>query len=100
MSKWRNLQGTFIFAKKCSVHVDQSPWCIHMRICTYCELLQYQCHFFLKDGINSYSCDCVTGFNGDNCETNINDCTSDDLCQNGGACVVWSINRPVFQLCK
>ena len=53
--------------------------------------------FFLKDGINSYSCDCVTGFNGDNCETNINDCTSDDLCQNGGACVVWSINRPVFQ---
>ena len=34
-----------------------------------------------------YLCECVLGFTGQNCETNIDDCPEDNPCQNGGACV-------------
>ena len=51
-------------------------------------LTDVPCTVISQDLVAAYSCNCVTGFNGDNCETNINDCTSDDLCQNGGTCVV------------
>lgn len=40
-----------------------------------------------KDGINTYQCDCLgTGFEGDNCEVNINECLTLSPCQNQGRC--------------
>ena len=44
-------------------------------------------HAVLKDGLRSYACLCVAGFNGSRCETNINEC-SPNPCQNGGSCTV------------
>ena len=37
------------------------------------------------DGINSYTCDCASGFTGDRCETNIDECVSNP-CESGGTC--------------
>jgi hypothetical protein len=36
-------------------------------------------------GVNSYTCACVPGFAGTNCQTNIDDCAPNP-CLNGGAC--------------
>ncbi len=38
------------------------------------------------DGVNSFTCECPAGFEGDTCEINIDDCV-DDPCLNGGTCV-------------
>ncbi|XP_066274796.1 uncharacterized protein [Branchiostoma lanceolatum] len=38
------------------------------------------------DGVDSYGCDCVAGYDGDHCENDINDCAS-VTCQNGGTCL-------------
>ena len=38
------------------------------------------------DGVNAYTCSCVDGFFGNNCETNVDDCARDP-CENGGTCV-------------
>ncbi|MBN2693900.1 lamin tail domain-containing protein, partial [bacterium] len=38
------------------------------------------------DGVNSYSCNCLAGYEGTNCETNINECAVNP-CLNGGSCV-------------
>ncbi|XP_078371975.1 von Willebrand factor D and EGF domain-containing protein-like isoform X3 [Oculina patagonica] len=38
------------------------------------------------DGINSYSCNCLVGFTGDQCKIDINDCVN-HTCSNGGSCV-------------
>ncbi|XP_052089209.1 receptor-type tyrosine-protein phosphatase beta-like [Mytilus californianus] len=35
--------------------------------------------------MHGYSCECVPGYTGENCSTNINECQSDP-CQNGGKC--------------
>ena len=35
---------------------------------------------------SSYTCDCINGFEGTNCETDINECTSEP-CENGATCV-------------
>ncbi len=35
--------------------------------------------------IGSYTCNCVNGYNGNNCQNNINDC-QDDSCSFGGTC--------------
>jgi len=37
------------------------------------------------DGENSFTCDCVDGFTGDTCETDIDECLSFP-CLNGGTC--------------
>ena len=37
------------------------------------------------DIFNDYRCDCVLGFNGTLCETNIDDCVT-NLCENGATC--------------
>lgn len=40
-----------------------------------------------EDGLNSYTCDCAgTGYAGDDCELNIDECASQP-CRNGGSCV-------------
>ena len=41
------------------------------------------------DGINNYHCDCAnTGFEGDHCESNINECAiNGNPCQNNGTCI-------------
>ena len=36
--------------------------------------------------LHRYSCDCVPGFTGQHCETNINECASNP-CANGGVCM-------------
>jgi len=38
------------------------------------------------DEINSYSCTCLSGYEGNNCQTNINECASNP-CKNGASCV-------------
>ena len=38
------------------------------------------------DGVNSYTCNCSPGYEGTDCETDIDDCASTP-CLNGGACV-------------
>lgn len=35
--------------------------------------------------MNGYSCSCIPGYNGVNCQTDINECASNP-CQNGGSC--------------
>ena len=40
-----------------------------------------------QDGVNSFSCSCAEGYEGDHCETNINDCDPNP-CENGGTCQV------------
>ena len=37
------------------------------------------------DGVNSCTCTCVTGYNGNKCQNNINEC-SPNPCLNGGTC--------------
>ncbi|XP_077869577.1 vitamin K-dependent protein Z-like [Saccoglossus kowalevskii] len=37
------------------------------------------------DLVNAYTCNCSAGYNGTNCELNINECLSDP-CMNGGTC--------------
>ena len=47
-------------------------------------LNQGQC----TDGINQYTCDCTnTGFEGDNCQINIQECDIYKPCTNGGTCL-------------
>ena len=38
------------------------------------------------DLLNGFTCDCVPGYMGATCETNINEC-KDNPCQNGGNCI-------------
>lgn len=37
--------------------------------------------------MNKYSCKCIIGFNGINCEKNIDDCVKFNLCKNGVICI-------------
>ena len=38
------------------------------------------------DGVDSYICNCVAGYEGKLCQVNIDDC-SPNPCQNGGTCI-------------
>ena len=38
------------------------------------------------DGIANYTCSCADGYEGDTCESNIDDCLSNP-CQNDGTCI-------------
>ena len=38
------------------------------------------------DGVNSFTCNCVDGFTGMNCATNIDDCDPNP-CTNGSTCI-------------
>jgi hypothetical protein len=44
-------------------------------------------YFIFKDGINSYSCSCLAGYTGTNCDIDINECLP-NLCMNGATCRV------------
>jgi len=41
---------------------------------------------FFQDKFASFSCACPSGFNGTQCEINIDDCTP-SACANGGTCI-------------
>ena len=46
------------------------------------------CPFTLpQDGLGYYTCSCVDGYEGDNCEIKINECVP-NLCHNAGVCTV------------
>ena len=49
---------------------------------TYTAMTEY-----FQDGVSGFTCSCVTGWTGDTCNTNINDCR-EDSCMNGGTCQV------------
>ncbi|XP_046569114.1 LOW QUALITY PROTEIN: uncharacterized protein LOC124277463 [Haliotis rubra] len=51
------------------------------------ECLSSPCiHGDCNDELNSYTCTCHTGYQGDNCDVNIDDCVENE-CTNGGTCV-------------
>ena len=37
--------------------------------------------------MGGFDCGCMTGYNGDKCEGNVDDC-ADKPCDNGGTCIV------------
>ena len=41
----------------------------------------------INNGFGDYLCQCEIGYNGDDCETEINECDVNP-CQNGGTCIV------------
>ena len=41
----------------------------------------------VQDRVNSFSCSCAEGYEGDRCEINTNDCDPNP-CENGGTCQV------------
>ena len=45
----------------------------------------------MQDRVNSFSCSCAEGYEGDHCETNTNDCDPNP-CENGGTCQVAIFN--------
>ena len=45
------------------------------------------CSFMSQDMVNGYQCDCVPGWTGDRCGTEIDECSSNP-CQNNGTCFV------------
>jgi hypothetical protein len=47
----------------------------------------YHEYVMVQDGVNSFSCSCVAGYEGDHCETNTNECDPNP-CENGGSCHV------------
>ena len=49
---------------------------IYIYLCTHAQ-----------DGINNYTCSCVFGYDGVNCQVNIDDCVGTP-CQNEGTCIV------------
>ena len=44
-------------------------------------------HTHTQDQLNGYSCDCIPGYTGSDCETEINECQPDP-CENGATCNV------------
>ena len=38
------------------------------------------------NGVDSYTCECTTGYTGERCETNIDGCESMP-CEHGGSCI-------------
>ena len=47
----------------------------------------YKCTCPKSNGDPFNGCSCANGFDGDNCENNIDDCPAINPCQNGGTCV-------------
>ena len=41
------------------------------------------CH----DGIGKYTCECTEGFDGDECQNNIDECDKYNPCKNGARCI-------------
>ena len=63
-------------------YMSSKKKCLYVNHSAYSD---YFCH--LQDGVNSFSCLCAEGYEGDGCETNTNDC--DPIpCENGGICQV------------
>lgn len=46
----------------------------------------------INNGLGDYICQCADGYEGDKCETEINECDPNP-CQNGGTCTVSLIGR-------
>ena len=58
----------------------------HISVVDNCDPNPCQNDGNCTDGVNSFTCDCVDGFSGDNCEVDIDDCVSFP-CLNGGTCI-------------
>ena len=53
------------------------------------------------DGINStFSCQCAEGYTGNICDTFISECSNENLCQNGGQCIVEYVDGSLEEVCK
>ena len=72
---------------------------IAKQLCSYSY--SYICAIYyillIQDGVNSFRCLCIDGYEGDNCEININDCDPDP-CENGGTCQVIIISLDIFMI--
>ena len=59
----------------------------------YMDLHKFNILYMAQDGVNSFSCSCVVGYEGDRCENNTNDCDPNP-CENGGTCYVITLILP------